>query len=125
MAESFPCKSGWVHFSNEAVELLYAAWIEHAAKGRATPGMATVEQFLQQLLDGEGPGCRSFGLCGEYLPDELSGPEALDALAVLIRYVLDDPRRITGVAWDDELIVSWRERLVSMLASVEEEARGL
>ncbi len=123
MTESFACKSEWIHFSNSAVESLYAAWIAEAIRQRSRSGMAQVERFLQQLLNGEGPGCRSFGLFGEYLPEDIANADALSAFAELIRHTIDDPRSMTGITWDDEMISSWRKRLEPMLESVKDSAR--
>jgi hypothetical protein len=110
-----------VHFSNDAVETLYAAWIGRAAGRRGEAGMAELEAFLQQLLDSEGPGCRGFGCSGEYLPEEIARPDVLGALAGLIRETIEDPAILPGIAGDAELRRSWNERLEQMLASIDEE----
>lgn len=119
MAESFACKNDWVHFSNEAVELLYRTWIS-LAENQNSVGMNILKVFLQYLLDEEGAGCRGIGLYGEYLPEEIATRDQLEALAFLIRKSGDDPTIVSNVKWDDELIESWRIRLKKMLEAVEE-----
>src|SRR3954454_19738943 len=100
-----------VHFSNGAVEVLYAAWLR-LAEGRLTePGMAAVAAELRERLEHRGDGWRAFGLTPATLPEGLQGRESLEALAVLLRVTLQDVTVISGVLWSPELARSWRERL--------------
>ena len=123
MFESFACKDEWAHFSNEAVELLYTSW-NSLADNQNTVAMNKIKVFLQTkyLLDEEGAGCRSIGLYGKYLAEEIATRDQLEALAFLIRKTGDDPTIISNIKWDDELIESWRIRLKIMFESVEESA---
>lgn len=121
MAESFACKNDWVHFSNEAVELLYKTWVL-LADSHKSAGTNEVKVFLQRLIEEEGAGSRSFGLYGEYLPEEIAAHDQLEALAFLVRKTYDDPTIISEVKWNDQLIESWRMRLKNMLESIEESA---
>ncbi len=118
MTEAFACKKEWIHFSNESVESLFESWVNEARRRRSRPGMEVVEDFLRRTLDRDGPGCRAFGLYGEYVPEEIADPAALDALATLVRTTLEHPQTVAGIAWTDELANSWKSRLRTMLDSL-------
>ena len=119
MAESFACQSGWTHFSNEAVEALYKAWIACAREQPDLTGMTAIADYFQKLLDEEAPGCRAVGLYGDYLPDDLNTPDRLAALVTLIIKTADNPEIIKDIKWSADLAESWRERLTQMRDAVE------
>lgn len=118
MAEAFACKNEWIHFSNESVESLFESWINEAKRRQPRAGMRAVEDFLRKTLDRDGPGCRAFGLYGEYVPEDIADAAALDALAELIRTTLKHPQTVAGISWTDELADSWKLRLRTMLDSL-------
>ena len=80
--------------------------------------MKAVEDFLRKTLDRDGPGCRAFGLYGEYVPEDIADAAALDALAELIRTTLKHPQTVAGISWTDELADSWKLCLRTMLDSL-------
>src|SRR4051812_25940798 len=113
-----------VHFSNGAVEALYAAWSRLAETRLTERGMAAVGAELRGRLERGGAGGRAFGLTPATLPEGLQGRDRLEALAALIRLCLEDVTVIAGVDWTPELAQSWRERLAQLLGAVEQLTLG-
>lgn len=118
MAESFLCAGEWVHLSNGATESLFEGWERLARSNSSRPGMVAVAAYLRRSLEGEGAGCRAFGMDREYLPEGLSGPAEIAALLAVAEQTAADPTLIPDIPWSPDLSAWWRDRLSLMVLAL-------
>ncbi|WP_435011179.1 hypothetical protein P12x_002479 [Tundrisphaera lichenicola] len=111
MGETFWCGDDRVKFSNGATELLFRHWLGRAEARPDTPGMTAVAAFLRHRISACGDGGRAFGMNRDRFPAELSAPETVSAMAVLIEESAADATQIGGIDWEPHHQEWWESRL--------------